>query len=82
MEGAAAGVGQGGDLSEGALLMTSRSYVAVRRDAAADWTPVSQRHFKAGEEPTIVEEWAEHIIVLRTSKKKTVALIHKYKKIL
>lgn len=81
MEGAAVGVGEGGDLSEGALLMTSRSYVAVRRDAAADWTPVSQRHFKAGEEPTIVEEWAEHIIVLRTSKK-TVALIHKYKKIL
>lgn len=69
MEGAAVGVGEGGELSEGALLMTSRWFAAVRRDAAADWTPVSQRHFKAGEEPTIVEEWAEHIIVLRTSKK-------------
>lgn len=69
-------------MSEGALLMTSRSSVALRRDAAADWTPVSQRHFKAGEEPTTVEEWAERVIVLRTSKKKTVARIHKYKKIL
>lgn len=50
--------------------MTSLWCVAVRRDGAADWSPVSQRHFKAGEEPTIVEEWAEHIIVLHTSKKK------------
>ncbi|CAG12016.1 unnamed protein product [Tetraodon nigroviridis] len=61
--------------------MTSRPSAALRRDAAADWTPVAQRHFKAGEEPTIVEEWAERVIVWRTSKK-TVALIHKYKKIL
>ena len=49
--------------------MTSRHRAAVRRGAAADWSPVAQRHFKAGEEPTIVEEWAEHIIVLHTSKK-------------
>lgn len=65
----AAGGGGGRRAVCGALLMTSRLYVAVRRDGPADWLPVSQRHFKAGEEPTIVEEWAEHIIVLHTSKK-------------
>ncbi len=49
--------------------------------ALPDWSPVSQRHFKAVRGATIVLEWADHIIVLHTSKKNS-ALIHKYKKIL
>lgn len=37
--------------------------------ALPDWSPVSQRHFKAVRGATIVLEWADHIIVLHTSKK-------------